>query len=186
MRARVLTIFAVAMAVAASPALAAHGKIGLWQITIKADMSGMMTPQQMAKMKAMGMKMPMADGITLQHCMTAAEVAMDHPPAQTGHEKECKVQNLRTSGQSFEADIEVDGIGEDPLRAVFIRAPWVERTGPGVEVLASHGEHPVAIREDGVLATAFHPELTDDSRLHALFMAITTEARKRAHEEAKS
>jgi pyridoxal 5'-phosphate synthase pdxT subunit len=87
--------------------------------------------------------------------------------------------------QSFEADLEVEGIGEDPLRAVFIRAPWVDRVGPSVEVLAAYGEHPVAIREGRVLATAFHPELTDDSRLHALFMAITTEARKRAREEAK-
>jgi 5'-phosphate synthase pdxT subunit len=87
--------------------------------------------------------------------------------------------------QSFEADLEVDGIGEDPLRAVFIRAPWVERVGAGVDVLAAYEGHPVAIRERRVLATAFHPELTDDSRLHALFMAITTEARRRAHEEAK-
>jgi 5'-phosphate synthase pdxT subunit len=87
--------------------------------------------------------------------------------------------------QSFEADLKVEGIGEDPLRAVFIRAPWVERVGAGVEVLAAYEEHPVAIREGRVLATAFHPELTDDSRLHALFMAITTEARRRAHEEAK-
>jgi 5'-phosphate synthase pdxT subunit len=81
--------------------------------------------------------------------------------------------------QSFEADLEVGGIGEDPLRAVFIRAPWIERVGPGVDVLAAYQEHPVAIREDTVLATAFHPELTDDPRLHALFMAIATEARKR-------
>jgi pyridoxal 5'-phosphate synthase pdxT subunit len=87
--------------------------------------------------------------------------------------------------QSFEADLEVEGIGEDPLRAVFIRAPWVERHGPAVEVLASFEGHPVAIRQGGVLATAFHPELTDDPRLHALFMAITTEAQKRAQEEAK-
>jgi 5'-phosphate synthase pdxT subunit len=87
--------------------------------------------------------------------------------------------------QSFEADLEIEGIGEDPLRAVFIRAPWVERVGEGVEVLAAYDGHPVAIREGSVLATAFHPELTDDSRLHALFMAITTEAQRRAHEEAQ-
>jgi 5'-phosphate synthase pdxT subunit len=79
--------------------------------------------------------------------------------------------------QSFEADLAVEGTGDEPLRAVFIRAPWVERYGPGVEVLASYGEHPVAVREGSVLACAFHPELTDDSRLHALFMAITTRAR---------
>jgi 5'-phosphate synthase pdxT subunit len=86
--------------------------------------------------------------------------------------------------QSFEADLEVEGIGEDPLRAVFIRAPWVERHGAGVDVLASYEGHPVAIREENVLATAFHPELSDDPRLHAVFMAMATEARKRQGEEA--
>ncbi len=88
--------------------------------------------------------------------------------------------------QSFEADLEVEGLGDEPLRAVFIRAPWVERTGPGVEVLASHDGHPVAIREDGVLACAFHPELTEDPRLHALFMAMTTSAREGAPKEART
>lgn len=88
--------------------------------------------------------------------------------------------------QSFEADLEVEGLGDEPLRAVFIRAPWVERHGPGVEVLASHEGHPVAIREGDVLACSFHPELTDDSRLHALFMAMTTSARTRAREEAEA
>jgi 5'-phosphate synthase pdxT subunit len=88
--------------------------------------------------------------------------------------------------QSFEVDLSVEGIGEEPLRAVFIRAPWVERYGPGVEVLASYGGHPVAVREGSVLACAFHPELTDDSRLHALFMAITTKARSDARERAET
>lgn len=87
--------------------------------------------------------------------------------------------------QSFEADLRIDGIGEEPIRAVFIRAPWVERLGPGVEVLATYDEHPVAVREGNVLACAFHPELTDDSRLHALFMAITTRARNDAREGAR-
>ncbi len=86
--------------------------------------------------------------------------------------------------QSFEAELAIEGIGEEPLRAVFIRAPWVERAGPGVEVLASYEGHPVAVREGGVLACAFHPELTDDSRLHALFMAIATRARDGAREGA--
>ncbi|MEX0971899.1 MAG: pyridoxal 5'-phosphate synthase glutaminase subunit PdxT [Solirubrobacterales bacterium] len=86
--------------------------------------------------------------------------------------------------QSFEADLAVAGIGEEPLRAVFIRAPWVERAGPGVDILASYDGHPVAVREGSVLACAFHPELGDDSRLHALFMAMTTGARDRAHEGA--
>jgi 5'-phosphate synthase pdxT subunit len=85
--------------------------------------------------------------------------------------------------QSFEADLEVEGVGDEPLRAVFIRAPWVERQGPGVEVLASFEGHPVAIREGSVLACSFHPELTDDPRFHAIFMAMTTAARERAGEE---
>jgi 5'-phosphate synthase pdxT subunit len=89
--------------------------------------------------------------------------------------------------QSFEADLEIDGIGDEPLRAVFIRAPWVDRRGPGVEVLAAYDGHPVAIREGGVLACAFHPELTDDPRLHALFMAMTTSAQAdRTREEAET
>jgi 5'-phosphate synthase pdxT subunit len=81
--------------------------------------------------------------------------------------------------QSFEADVEVEGAGDEPLRAVFIRAPWVERHGPGVEVLATYEERPVAIREGNVLACAFHPELTDDPRFHAIFMAMATAARER-------
>jgi len=88
--------------------------------------------------------------------------------------------------QSFEAELEVAGAGDEPLRAVFIRAPWVDRHGPGVEVLASYEGHPVAIREDNVLACAFHPELTDDPRFHAIFMAMTTAAREREREEAKA
>jgi len=87
--------------------------------------------------------------------------------------------------QSFEADIEVEGAGDEPLRAVFIRAPWVESHGEGVEVLASYDGHPVAIREGSALACAFHPELTDDPRFHAIFMAMTTAARERAGEEAR-
>jgi 5'-phosphate synthase pdxT subunit len=88
--------------------------------------------------------------------------------------------------QSFEVDLAVEGIGEEPLRAIFIRAPWVERYGPGVDVLASYDGHPVAIREGSVLACAFHPELTEDSRLHALFMAMTTKAQSNTRERAET
>lgn len=75
---------------------------------------------------------------------------------------------------SFEADLEIAGLGQEPLRAVFIRAPWVEDHGDGVKVLASVDDHPVVIREGSVLACAFHPELTDDPRLHALLMAMAS------------
>jgi 5'-phosphate synthase pdxT subunit len=85
--------------------------------------------------------------------------------------------------QSFEEDLVIEGLGEEALRAVFIRAPWVEDLGPGVEVLAEVRGHPVAVRDHSVLAVAFHAELTDDSRLHAAFMAMCTSSRSesRAH-----
>jgi 5'-phosphate synthase pdxT subunit len=75
---------------------------------------------------------------------------------------------------SFEADLAVEGIGSEPLRAVFIRAPWVQKHGPEVEILAEIDGHPVAVRDGNVLSVAFHPELTDDSRVHALFLAMVT------------
>ena len=68
--------------------------------------------------------------------------------------------------QSFEADLDVKDFN-GPLRAVFIRAPWVEETGEGVEVLAEVDGHPVAVRQDNVLAVAFHPEIAGESRIHA-------------------
>jgi pyridoxal 5'-phosphate synthase pdxT subunit len=75
---------------------------------------------------------------------------------------------------SFEADLVIRGLGPEPLRAVFIRAPWVEDHGAGVEVLAEIDGHPVAVRQGAVIACSFHPELTDDLRLHALLMAVAT------------
>jgi len=81
--------------------------------------------------------------------------------------------------QSFEADLEIEGIGPEPLRAVFIRAPWIEDRGESVEVLCEWDGHPVAIREGSVLACSFHPELADDPRMHALLMAMATGARER-------
>jgi len=65
--------------------------------------------------------------------------------------------------RSFEIEMEIDG---ERMRAVFIRAPWVEEAGEAVEVLAEVDGHPVAVRQDNILAVAFHPELTDDARLH--------------------
>jgi 5'-phosphate synthase pdxT subunit len=72
---------------------------------------------------------------------------------------------------SFECDIEFAGL-DDPVRAVFIRAPWVERAGNGVQVLGRAMEHVVAVRQGSVLATAFHPEMTGDRRIHQLFVDI--------------
>jgi len=71
---------------------------------------------------------------------------------------------------SFEDDIELAGLQGPPVRAVFIRAPWVEDLGEGVEVLAEVQGHPVAVRQGTVSAFSFHPELTADDRLHAWFV----------------
>jgi pyridoxal 5'-phosphate synthase pdxT subunit len=86
--------------------------------------------------------------------------------------------------QSFECDLAIEGLGDEPLRAVFIRAPWIESHGPGVDILATIDGHPVVARQGGVLVCAFHPELTEDSRLHALFMAMVTGARQQAGDRA--
>jgi pyridoxal 5'-phosphate synthase pdxT subunit len=72
--------------------------------------------------------------------------------------------------RSFEAELEMDGIG--PLRAVFIRAPWVTERGEGVEVLASVDGHAVAVRQGNVVAVAFHPELAGEPRLHQLLLGM--------------
>lgn len=77
---------------------------------------------------------------------------------------------------SYETDLDVVGVDGGPVRAVFIRAPWVEEAGPGVEVLASveaKGEtHPVVVRQGRLLATSFHPEVTGDHRVHRLFVQM--------------
>ncbi|MDP8969210.1 MAG: pyridoxal 5'-phosphate synthase glutaminase subunit PdxT [Actinomycetota bacterium] len=82
---------------------------------------------------------------------------------------------------SFEADLDVAGISGGPLHAVFIRAPWIERSGPGVQALASVatplGDKVVVARQGDLLVSAFHPELTDDDRLHRLFVEIVNRRR---------
>jgi pyridoxal 5'-phosphate synthase pdxT subunit len=78
---------------------------------------------------------------------------------------------------SFESDISLDGVAGPPFRAVFIRAPWVERTGAGVEILATEPRtgRIVAVRQGQALATAFHPELTQDNRVHKIFIDMVRE-----------
>ncbi|WP_372790531.1 pyridoxal 5'-phosphate synthase glutaminase subunit PdxT [Paraconexibacter sp.] len=78
---------------------------------------------------------------------------------------------------SFEDELDLDGLDGPPMRAVFIRAPWVAEHGPGITVLAAVDGHPVAVRQGAVTAVSFHPELTGDDRLHAaLVTAAGTQA----------
>jgi pyridoxal 5'-phosphate synthase pdxT subunit len=72
--------------------------------------------------------------------------------------------------RSFEADLDFEGVSGGPIHAVFIRAPWVADHGADVEVLASVDGHPVAVRQGNVLAVAFHPELSGETRLHELLL----------------
>jgi 5'-phosphate synthase pdxT subunit len=75
--------------------------------------------------------------------------------------------------RSFEADLQIAGLEGPPLRAVFIRAPWIAEHGEAVEILASVDGHAVAAQEGGrLLAVAFHPELSADTRLHERFLAM--------------
>jgi 5'-phosphate synthase pdxT subunit len=81
---------------------------------------------------------------------------------------------------SFEADLDIPVLGERPVHAVFIRAPWVESVGAGVEVLGTVTSGPgagriVAVRQGNLLATSFHPELTGDTRVHAYFVEMVRE-----------
>ncbi len=77
---------------------------------------------------------------------------------------------------SFEADIAAPEMGEQPVRGVFIRAPYVTRCGAGVEVLAEFEGKTVAVRQKHILGTAFHPELTEDTRVHAYFLKMIGES----------
>jgi pyridoxal 5'-phosphate synthase pdxT subunit len=73
---------------------------------------------------------------------------------------------------SAEVELDVPVLGAPAFPAIFIRAPWVERSGPGVDVLASADGHGVFVRQGNVIGTSFHPELTGDDRLHAYFVAL--------------
>jgi 5'-phosphate synthase pdxT subunit len=79
--------------------------------------------------------------------------------------------------RSFEADVELRGLEGGPIRGIFIRAPWIAEHGPGVEILAEVEGHPVAARQDSMLAVSFHTELSDDDRLHRLFLELVAARR---------
>jgi 5'-phosphate synthase pdxT subunit len=79
--------------------------------------------------------------------------------------------------RSFEADLDIDGVTGEPVHAVFIRAPWVDEHGDAVDILADVDGHPVAVRQGNIVAISFHPELSDERRLHELVLALADEPR---------
>ncbi|HET6214834.1 MAG TPA: pyridoxal 5'-phosphate synthase glutaminase subunit PdxT [Micromonosporaceae bacterium] len=108
--------------------------------------------------------------------MLAGEILDGRPDQQTfgGIEMTVRRNAFGRQVDSFEAPVTLDGVPGGPFHAVFIRAPWVERVGPEVEVLGRTGGNAriVAVRQGNLLATAFHPELTGDLRVHRLFVEI--------------
>ncbi|MEV1328816.1 pyridoxal 5'-phosphate synthase glutaminase subunit PdxT [Micromonospora costi] len=115
--------------------------------------------------------------------MLATEV-LDGRPDQRGFDGIAMTVRRNAFGRqvdSFEAPVSITGVEGEPFHAVFIRAPWVERVGDGVEVLGRVGDGPaagriVAVRQGNLLATSFHPELTGDRRLHAYFVDLVRSA----------
>lgn len=73
--------------------------------------------------------------------------------------------------ESFEAAVDIDGL-DDPFHAVFIRAPWIDKVGAQVDVLAKVDGHPVMVRQEAILASSFHPELTGDGRIHEMLLEM--------------
>lgn len=111
--------------------------------------------------------------------MLATRVLDGRPDQQTLGALDVAVRRNAFGRQvdSFECDLDMPAVSGGPIHAVFIRAPWVEDCGPGVEVLARVEEGPasgriVAVRQGRALGTAFHPELTGDGRVHALFVEM--------------
>jgi pyridoxal 5'-phosphate synthase pdxT subunit len=128
--------------------------------------------------KRIGEGMP-AYGSCAGMIMLASEVLDGRPDQQSfaGIEMTVRRNAFGRQVDSFEAPVRIDGVEGPPFHAVFIRAPWVERVGPGVEVLGTVAEGPaagriVAVRQGQLLATAFHPELTGDLRVHRLFVEL--------------
>lgn len=81
--------------------------------------------------------------------------------------------------ESAEVELSIPALGEPAFPAIFIRAPWIERTGPGVELLAERNGYGVMVRQGNVLATSFHPELTQDQRVHGYFLQMVQESQEK-------
>jgi 5'-phosphate synthase pdxT subunit len=136
-------------------------------ISMLLDSSGLVAP--LAERLAGGMP---AFGTCAGMILLGAEILDGRPDQRCFGAVDISVRRNAFGRQvdSFEADLVLADLDGDPFRAIFIRAPFVERTGPGVEVLATVDGHPVLCRQGAVTVAAFHPELTPDLRLHALFL----------------
>jgi len=136
---------------------------------IGVSVAALMTPDLIARRLKDGMP---AFGTCAGLILLARDVPDGRPDQENFGELDLTVRRNAYGRQldSFEADLDVPALGGERFPAVFIRAPLIERAGPSVEVLACHDGHPVLVRHDHVWAAAFHPELSGDARLHALFL----------------
>lgn len=103
--------------------------------------------------------------------LLASSVTEGDQPLIGGLDAVVKRNAFGRQNESFEHDLDIVGLDE-PFHAVFIRAPWVEKVGSEVEVLAEIDDHPVMVRQGNILATSFHPELTGDGRIHQRFLEM--------------
>lgn len=104
--------------------------------------------------------------------MLAKEIAGSAQPRLGLMDIEVERNAFGRQAESFETDLLVPDLGEEPLRAVFIRAPYIKSTGNNVQVMAAFDDKIVLARQDHYLVAAFHPELTDDVRLHEYFLSM--------------
>ena len=115
-------------------------------------------------------------GTCMGMIIVAHEVAGLHQPSLDLIDISVRRNAFGRQNESAEMSIAIPVLGDGEFPAIFIRAPWVERAGPAVETLAQRDGHPVMVRQDNILATAFHPELSADRRVHEYFMAMVRDA----------
>jgi 5'-phosphate synthase pdxT subunit len=104
--------------------------------------------------------------------VAAAKIADSQQPSLGLIDVTVRRNAFGRQNESAEVDLPISVLGAQPFPAVFIRAPWIERAGPNVEVLAQRDGHGVMVRQGNVLGTSFHPELTADARVHRYFLAM--------------
>jgi pyridoxal 5'-phosphate synthase pdxT subunit len=116
-------------------------------------------------------------GTCMGMIVAAHDVAGMHQPTLDLIDITVRRNAFGRQNESAEVDLAIPALGALPFPAIFIRAPWIERIGPSVELLAERDGHGVMVREGNVLGTSFHPELSADPRVHAYFLRMVQEAR---------
>ena len=111
-------------------------------------------------------------GTCMGMIVTAREVAGSDQPTLNVLDVTVRRNAFGRQNESVEVPLHIPVLGPEPFPAVFIRAPWIERAGSGVEILAERVGHGVMVRQGHVLGTSFHPELTRDERVHAYFLSM--------------